>query len=99
MKEWRVGNHVPINVYDGDRPVCQCHNEEDAKAIVDAVNKISGIKHYPESWLLEGEPYGKVILVHVSQVIGLLPGFFEDDEWLEVQKTIRDCSRKLNETV
>lgn len=35
---WRVGHKVPINVYDGDRPVCQCHNEEDARAIVEAMN-------------------------------------------------------------
>jgi hypothetical protein len=38
---WRVGRKVPINVYDGDRPVCQCHNEEDAARIVIAVNAIS----------------------------------------------------------
>lgn len=35
---WRVGRLVPINVYDGDRPVCQCHNEEDAVRIVRAMN-------------------------------------------------------------
>lgn len=35
---WRQGTQVPINVYDGDRPVCQCHNEEDAKLICLAVN-------------------------------------------------------------
>lgn len=36
--KWRVGSHVPINVYDGDRPVCQCHTVEDAYRIVAAVN-------------------------------------------------------------
>lgn len=35
---WRVGSKVPINVYEGDRPVCQCHTAIDAKRIVDAVN-------------------------------------------------------------
>jgi hypothetical protein len=35
---WRIGKRVPINVYDGDRPVCQCHTVEDAKLIVSAVN-------------------------------------------------------------
>lgn len=35
---WRVGSKVPINVYDGDRPVCQCHTVEDAYRIVAAVN-------------------------------------------------------------
>ena len=38
MSEWRVGKNVPINVYEGDRPVCQCHTAIDAKAIVDAMN-------------------------------------------------------------
>jgi hypothetical protein len=35
---WRVGHKVPLNVYKGDRPVCQCHNAEDAAAIVQAMN-------------------------------------------------------------
>lgn len=34
MSEWRVGSKVPINVYDGDRPVCQCHTVIDAKRIL-----------------------------------------------------------------
>lgn len=36
---WRVGKNVPLNVYEGDRPVCQCHTAIDARRIVDAVNK------------------------------------------------------------
>jgi len=43
---WRVGSKVPLNVYDGDRPVCQCHNEKDARDIVEAMNK----------WLAELRP-------------------------------------------
>jgi len=35
---WRLGTKVPINVYDGDRPVCQCHTKRDAQLIVEAVN-------------------------------------------------------------
>ena len=38
LMSWRVGRKVPLNVYDGDRPVCQCHNPEDAARIVAAVN-------------------------------------------------------------
>jgi hypothetical protein len=38
--QWRIGHKVPINVYEGDRPVCQCHNEADAKLIVKSVNWI-----------------------------------------------------------
>jgi hypothetical protein len=36
--KWRTGRKVPINVYEGDRPVCQCQTAEDAKLIVAAVN-------------------------------------------------------------
>lgn len=35
---WRVGTKVTINVYEGDRPVCQCHTAIDAKRIVEAMN-------------------------------------------------------------
>ncbi len=35
---WRTGHRVPLNVYEGDRPICQGHNEEDAARIVTAVN-------------------------------------------------------------
>jgi prefoldin subunit 5 len=37
-REWRVGHKVPINVYEGDRPVCQCQTAEYAALIVEAVN-------------------------------------------------------------
>lgn len=36
--KWWVGTKVPINVYEGDRPVCQCHTAVDAKRIVAAMN-------------------------------------------------------------
>jgi hypothetical protein len=36
--QWRVGSKIPINVYDGDRPVCQCQTVADARKIVTAVN-------------------------------------------------------------
>ena len=36
---WRVGRKVPINIYDGERPVCQCHCVEDALNIVKAMNR------------------------------------------------------------
>lgn len=40
---WRIGKKVPINVYDGDRPVCQCQTAEDAKLIVIAVNNYKSL--------------------------------------------------------
>jgi hypothetical protein len=35
---WRVGRKVPLNVYDDDRPVCQCHSANDARRIVAVMN-------------------------------------------------------------
>jgi hypothetical protein len=37
---WRTGSTFPINVYDGDRPVCQCQTVSDAETIVRAVNRM-----------------------------------------------------------
>jgi len=37
--KWRLGKKVPLNVYEGDRPICQCHTVEDAALIVRAVNE------------------------------------------------------------
>ena len=36
--KWRVGTKIKLNVYEGKRPVCQCHNKRDAKRIVDSMN-------------------------------------------------------------
>jgi hypothetical protein len=36
--KWRLGRKVPINVYEGDRPICQCHTVLDARRIVESVN-------------------------------------------------------------
>jgi hypothetical protein len=36
---WRTETKVKLNVYEGDRPVCQCHSEEDAERIVQAMNR------------------------------------------------------------
>lgn len=40
MGAWRVGGKVPLNVYEGDRPMFQCHTPEDAARIVAALNAI-----------------------------------------------------------
>lgn len=42
---WRVGTTVPINVYEDDRPICQCHDGATAKRIVDGMNLAEGLKH------------------------------------------------------
>jgi transposase len=36
--KWRVGGKVPLNVYEGDSPVFQCHTPEDATRIVALLN-------------------------------------------------------------
>ena len=38
VRYWRQGDQVPINIYEGNRPVCQCHSATDAREIVQAVN-------------------------------------------------------------
>lgn len=43
-KLWRVGRKVPINVYLGDAPVCQCHTPEMAARIVSAMNQSKEIR-------------------------------------------------------
>ena len=52
---WRQGSKVPLNVYEGDRPVCQCHNADDAGVIVGAVDLMLWLRdHAPETlatWL------------------------------------------------
>jgi hypothetical protein len=38
-RKWRVGGKVPLNVYEGDRPMFQCHTPEDASRVVELLNK------------------------------------------------------------
>lgn len=38
MKTWRVGGKIPLNVYENDRPMFQCHTPEDAARIVGMLN-------------------------------------------------------------
>ncbi len=56
MSQWRVGHKVPINVYELDRPVCQCHNEEDAARIVKAMNSMEAMRPVVEMALMEPGP-------------------------------------------
>lgn len=39
---WRQGLHVPYNVYEGDRPICQTHTAMDARRICAAMNHSDG---------------------------------------------------------
>jgi hypothetical protein len=47
IERWRLGRNVPINVYEGDRPICQCHTSIDAKRIVDAMNRVLTSQEQP----------------------------------------------------
>lgn len=40
MSNWRTGRKVPLNVYEGNRAVCQCHTPEDAARIVVAMKAL-----------------------------------------------------------
>jgi len=44
MSNWRVGSKVPLNVYEVNRPVCQCHSEEDAQRIVGAFAEVERLE-------------------------------------------------------
>src|SRR5438067_1415100 len=49
MSFWRVGKSYPINVYEDDRPICQCHTAVDAQRLVAAMNGIEqDIAHHAE---------------------------------------------------
>lgn len=41
-EQWRVGGKVPLNVYEGDRPMFQCHTPEDAARIVELLRRGAG---------------------------------------------------------
>lgn len=49
---WRVGATVKLNVYEGDRPVCQCHDEADAHSICQAVNALT-VSVSPLPWAVD----------------------------------------------
>lgn len=40
MEMWHTTPQAPLDIYEGDRFVCQCSNLEDARTIVAAVNKM-----------------------------------------------------------
>lgn len=39
VERWRVSKHNELDVYEGDRPICQTHSERDARRIVIAMNR------------------------------------------------------------
>ncbi len=41
---WRIGGKVPLNVYEGDRPMFQCHTPEDASRVVSILNATVAIE-------------------------------------------------------
>lgn len=40
MLRWRQGRKVKLNVYEGARAICQCHDAADAEMIVIAYNHL-----------------------------------------------------------
>jgi hypothetical protein len=71
MQRWRVGRKVPINVYEGERPVCQCHTPEMAQRIVDAMNATAN-KASPsaarEKWMEEAADNIAMRLMHSASI-------------------------------
>jgi hypothetical protein len=52
---WRGGKKVPINVYDGDRLVCQCQTAADASRIVKAMNRMEQNTVQAQTDIAEGD--------------------------------------------
>lgn len=46
--KWSVGGKVPLNVYENDRPMFQCHTPEDAERIVSLLNENANLKRDKE---------------------------------------------------
>ena len=40
---WRVGKKIKINVYEDDKPICQCHDAETALHIVQVMNRFAAL--------------------------------------------------------
>jgi hypothetical protein len=53
---WRHGRKIHLNVYDGDRPVCQCHTVEDAAQIILSVNAADAIAQIWQTMRLSYPP-------------------------------------------
>jgi hypothetical protein len=78
---WRVGTKIPINVYDGNRPVCQCQTETDAALIVLAVNRfirhaahMSHLRTLMHDWDSDGSiPPTEAALVLAEQTVNAQP--------------------------
>lgn len=54
---WRQGTKVPINIYEGERPVCQCQTAADAKRIVQAVNFATQVQALDKPTPKRGRPH------------------------------------------
>lgn len=59
MTMWRQGTNVPLNVYEGDRPVCQCHTASDAKFIVQSANFMVRLAELEKPQAKRGRPAGR----------------------------------------
>jgi hypothetical protein len=58
ISEFRVGGKVPLNVYEGDRPVFQCHTPEDAARFVELLNAARELRELG-SQLAEAQKQGE----------------------------------------
>ena len=74
MSKWRVGTKVPLNIYDGDRPVCQCHKAEDATNIAAAMNGQLIVKDKFPFFSLVGVvvTMTAIVLIVAFAVVGLM---------------------------
>ena len=45
MSDWRVGRKVPLNVYEDDKPMFQCHTPEEAQRVAALLNEAEEMRN------------------------------------------------------
>lgn len=89
IERWRVGRKVPLNIYDGDRPVCQCHDAADAARIVEAM-ALYTLRHVDAYH----EDYGTVLWWHVPVQE---PPYVGSPDDKKANGSSTDCSRFIRD--
>lgn len=85
MPRYRTGHRVPLNVYDGDRPIFQAHSEQDAERFVALMNIGERIETVTAAEIaqhiegafddlaaklaLDGLPSGRTVAEHLAPVV------------------------------
>lgn len=84
MSDWRVGGKVPLNVYEGDKPMFQCHTPEEAARVAALLNSAAS----QAQALPCGHPKGCLMIFHEGK---------ESCGWCEEHSIIRSLRKDRDE--